>query len=354
MQGRAAIKLGRGAAGGGSLLSRRTSHGILLPQWRHGRVRRSGDRTPIFISLILIGAIASGYMVRSITAAVAAYTVGIVALLSLFYSFCNPEVCYSTGVDGLEPVRLGYFFTCLCIGGISGNYTWTKVEPRGPLLYILSAVTISVMAYYPVVFTIAGTRLIAPLDPLPVLAIVALPSVVFVQDHKGERLEARHGGPRCWRNLLLVLDNDRDREAVPSTDILPGSLVPSDATLAAGIGCLVVRRSRSCPCEHLQAPRPVQQSALRHPDSALLDGRLPARRIGGSHATAAERGRSPSPYAIGPTVYAGGFATQSIVRPAAVSVTVSFAGTNASSIESDNFLSLPAWGSIPPLLRRWD
>ena len=46
----------------------------------------------------------------------------------------------------------------------------------------------------------------------------------------------------------------------------------------------------------------------------------------------------PSSFAIGPSAYAGGFATQSIVRPEAVSVTVSFAGTNASSIEANNFL----------------
>jgi hypothetical protein len=137
-------------------------------------------RTPVFISLILVGALISGYLIKSITAAVAAYTIGILVLLSLLYTFCNPEVCYSTGVDGLEPLRLGYFFTCLCIGGTSlGNYTRTRIKPRGMLLYVLSGVTMSVMAYYPVVFTIAGTRLVAPLDPLPVLVIVALPCIAL-------------------------------------------------------------------------------------------------------------------------------------------------------------------------------
>jgi len=206
----------------------------------------SGDRTPIFISLILIGAIASGYMVKSITATVAAYTVGIVVLLSLFYSFCNPEVCYSTGVDGLEPLRLGYFFTCLCIGGTPlGNYTRTKVEPRGPLLYVLSAVTISVMAYYPVVFTIAGTRLIAPLDPLPVLAIIALPSIVFAgRITKANGWKLGIAVPVLANLLLVAITIGIARQYLPQISFLV-SLILIDGTLAAGIGCLVVRRSRS-------------------------------------------------------------------------------------------------------------
>ncbi|MDA4114843.1 MAG: hypothetical protein OK474_12435 [Thaumarchaeota archaeon] len=300
----------------------------------------SGDRTPIFISLILIGAIASGYLTKSITAAIAAYNTGIVVLLSLFYTFCIPEVCYSTGTDGLEPLRLGYFFTCLCIGGISlGNYTRTRVKPRGLLLYILSAVTISVTAYYPVVFTIAGTRLIAPLDPLPVVAIVALPSIVFagrITQANGWKLGMAI--PVLASLILIAMTTGIARQYLPQISSLV-SLILVDTTLAAGIGRLVVRRSRS-PAFASISRHLVLSNRLLYVTLVLLFSTAAFLPDASAAVTPQRPGvGASSPYAIGPTVYAGGFATQAIVRPEAVSVTVSFEGTNASNIETDNFLS---------------
>jgi hypothetical protein len=342
MQGSAAVKLGLVAllAAAPSYVVERITEYYFLNGDPVAFYALSGDRTPIFISLILTGAIASGYLIRSITAAVAAYTTGIVVLLSLFYTFCNPEVCYSTGVDELEPLRLGYFFACLCIGGTSlGNYTRTKVKPRGLMLYVLSAVTISVMAYYPVVFTIAGTRLIAPLDPLPVLAIVALPSIVFAgRITKANGWKLGMAIPVLANLILVAITLGIARQYLPQIALLV-SLILVDATLAAGIGCLVVRRSRSPAfasiSKHLVLSNKLLYVALivLFSTAAFLPD-----------ASAAVAPQQPSegassPFAIAPTVYAGGFATQSIVRPQAVSVTVSFAGTNASSIESDNFLS---------------
>src|SRR3989442_3980817 len=119
-------------------------------------------------------------MVEKLSAVAAAYTTGIVILISVLYSLCAPNVCYSNGIDGLEPLRVFYFFSCLGIVGTSiGNYYRTKSQRTGRALAVISAATISAVAYYPVGFTIAGTRLIAPLDPIPELAVVAPLSFVF-------------------------------------------------------------------------------------------------------------------------------------------------------------------------------
>jgi hypothetical protein len=342
MQGGSVVKLGLVAllAAAPSYIFERVTEHFFLDGNTVAFFAFSELRTPVFISLILVGALASGYLIKSITAAVAAYTIGILVLLSLLYTFCNPEVCYSTGVDGLEPLRLGYFFTCLCIGGTSlGNYTKTKVKPRGVLLYVLSGVTMSVMAYYPVVFTIAGTRLVAPLDPLPVLVIVALPCIVLA----GRITEAS-----SWRlgmsipvlaNVLLVaITIGIARQYLPQISFLV-ALILADAVLAAGTGCLLGMRPRSAALASI-AKKLVLSNKLLYVTLIVLFSTaafLP-------DASAAVTPQQPSegaasPFAIGPTVYAGGFATQSIVRPEAVSVTVSFAGTNASAIEADNFLS---------------
>src|SRR5437867_7656323 len=48
----------------------------------------SGDRTPIFITLLLLAALFSGYTVENLSAVAAAFIVGIVILISLLYSLC--------------------------------------------------------------------------------------------------------------------------------------------------------------------------------------------------------------------------------------------------------------------------
>jgi hypothetical protein len=82
----------------------------------------SGDRALLFIISIIVGAIVAGAMVESLGKAIAAYSSGILVLLALLYVVCEPKVCYSTGMDGLEPLRVAYFFACLgIVGAAAGN-----------------------------------------------------------------------------------------------------------------------------------------------------------------------------------------------------------------------------------------
>ena len=300
----------------------------------------SGDRTPIFISLLLLAALVSGYIVDNLSAVTAAFTVGIVILISLLYSLCAPNVCYSTGIYGLEPLRVFYFFSCLGIAGTSiGNYYRTKSQRTGPALAVISAATIGAVAYYPVVFAIAGTRLVAPFDPIPELAVVALLSFVFagrITQASGWKVGLTT--PVAANLFLLAISLGIAGRYLPQ--IFPVVTLLIVATLlGAGIGSLAVRKSRSSssgiPDRLVRSNRLVYvalllallSTAVFMPDAT--SGVTPQQTSGG-----------PSPsYAIGPSVYVGGFMTQNFIRPKGVSVTVDFAGTNLSSIERDNYLS---------------
>src|SRR5215467_9770135 len=80
----------------------------------------SGLRVELFISSMLLAAVIAGYLLDGLPVA-AAYTSAILILLSLFFVFCRPRVCFNAGPDRLEPLRMGYFFSCLGLVGVSAG-----------------------------------------------------------------------------------------------------------------------------------------------------------------------------------------------------------------------------------------
>ena len=296
----------------------------------------SGERTTLFVALVLLAALGSGYAIRSFPATVAAYTTGIVVLLLLLYAFCITKVCYSTGFDGLEPLRVGFFLSCLGISGIwIGNYARTRAEWKGPWLFVASAAAIGAMTYLPVVFTVAGTSVLAPLAPIPVLVIVGLPSLVFA---------GRITSAANWKAGLCVSVGPSLLVLVVTLGIAGQyllqiswvvSLIIVAALAGAIVGCVVATK-QSWPYKSLVRSNRLLYVALLvlmlstvffMPDAVA--GVTPQQPVAGS----------ASAFVIGPSVYAGGFATQSFLRLEGVSVSVSFAGTNVSAIQPDNFLS---------------
>jgi hypothetical protein len=301
----------------------------------------SSDRTSLFLISILAGAVVAGWAFKSLSAdLLASYVAGIVVLLALLYYFCNTRVCYSAGVDGLEPVRVAYFFSCLAIVGISiGYYAGTRKETTGKSLLLVGAATIGAIAYYPVVFTVAGTRLLPPFSPFPVLAVVALLSfgmAAKMAHTSGMKVGA---GVTVLSNvlLLLVTIGIARQYFVWILPIIASLLATGviSALLGGWLGSSSTRSPTSSLSRHLVGSNAPALAALILvllmmtlfiPDATA--GVIPQ-----------EKGNSTPSYAFGTTAYAGGFMTQSFLRLEGVSVGVSFAGTNASSIQPDNFLS---------------
>lgn len=302
----------------------------------------SGDRTWLFIVSILAGAVIAGSLFKTLSAElVASYVAGMAVLLALLYYFCDPRVCFSGGLDGLEPVRVAYFFSCVAIAGISiGCYARTRHEVTGRSLLVVGAATISAVAYYPVVFTVAGTRLLSPFSPFPVLAVVALLSFgVAARMAYTSGMKAGVGVTILSDTTLLLVTIGIARQYL--VEILPvvASLLAAgaiSALLGGWLGGASTRSPSSFSSRHAARSNAPALAALLlvllmmplfMPDATA--GVIP------QEAT----GHSTSSYVFGTTVYAGGFMTRSFLRLKGVSVGVSFAGTNASSIQPDNFLS---------------
>jgi len=306
----------------------------------------SGNRAPLFIVSILVGAIVAGAVVEDIGKAIAAYSSGIVVLVALLYIFCESKVCYSTGMDGLEPLRIAYFFGCLgIVGAVAGNRARDTSGPqfgggRAIRDLVLPATTITVISYYPIMFTFAGTRLLAPLDPFPLLVVVALTSMVIAA--KTSKVRGRSlavAVPTLANVLLLLIASGIAREyfagVVPiATEVVGVAFASSFA------GALLGSRSRD---STLPSLRVLQSDGLIWASVVLVlilmlvfvpdatSNVIP----GGSTGLAANL-TAP---VFGPLVYAGGFMPGAFARPTGVASTVSFAGTNASSIQTDNFLA---------------
>jgi hypothetical protein len=302
----------------------------------------SGDRTWLFIISILVGAIIAGSLFKTLSAdLVASYVAGIAVLLSLLYHFCNPQVCYSTGFDDLEPLRVAYFFSCVAIAGISiGCYARTRHETTGKSLLVVRAATVGAIAYYPVIFTVAGARLLSPFSPFPALAVVALLSfgIAATMTHTCG-MNAGVGVTVLSNVVLMLVAIGIAREYF--IEILPVAA----SFLAAGIisallgGWLGSASARSPSCSISRRLTKSNAPALAALLLVLLMTIVFTPDATASVIPKEATGQSTSPYVFGTTVYAGGFMTQSFLRLKGVSVRVSFAGTNASSIQLNNFLS---------------
>jgi len=127
----------------------------------------SGPRIWLFVALILAGSIAAGVLLKSFVPAAICSVLGVTGLLFLLYIFCLPKVCYSTGADGLEPLRMGLDLSSIgAVGASMGAYARPgRPSPSGLPFAVVSFATFVAIAYYPVIFTLAGTRLLGSLPP---------------------------------------------------------------------------------------------------------------------------------------------------------------------------------------------
>jgi hypothetical protein len=294
----------------------------------------SSLRTPLFITLVLLAAIESGYAVESLKMTIGAFILGVVVLVSLLYVFCPPRGCYSTGLDGLEPLRVGYFLACLGTAGASmGHYARTREEIAGRFRWFVVAANIGAITYYPVVFTVAGTKLLAPIAPIPVVAIVFIPSLVFA---------GRITRTSNWRvgflitavaNLLvLAVTLGIARQYLPQISSLV-YLMLAASLIGTAVGCATAKSSGYGPL--LASNKLLSATVLILLLSTVVF--LPDAVAGVAPTTPTDG--AASGFVIGPSVYVGGFDTQPFIRPESVAVSMSFAGTNVSSIQPDNYLS---------------
>ena len=287
-------------------------------------------RLTFFIAYIGASSFVFGRRSKSIVLAWAAYSAFLAGLYFLLYVGCNPAVCYSAGVDGLEPLRSYSFFLAeglatLYAGHPSAGTTRSEAAlGSGAAFYAL--------AYYPFMFTVAGAKILAPLFPLSVLAMLS--AVAFITSaralNRGEGRLAALALPLVGSVVLSALSIGAAPQYLPEeavsiltmlAAVVAGSIL--GATGVAGRSGVGLRLGRSRAATVVMIVFLVLSIGVVTPDAVV--------------GTAPKLG-SGSYYFLTPVV-AGGFNAAPNLVTTGVASNFSFRGTDPSAIQSDNFLA---------------
>ncbi len=296
----------------------------------------SGNRWGLFITLILTGALLAGLFLKEFRLVTVSYLAGVCALISLFYIFCDPKVCYSTGLDGLEPLRMAYFFGCIAVAGSTvGVMRGPRGQIVGPLAVALGIAVFTAVSYLPVIYTVGGTNLLYPFHPWPLVALLLLLSFsvgAIVSSRAGRAYGV--ATPVVALAIVIGLSSGIANQYPAYVVQLTALLLP--VALAGGLAGTYAANMSSH--DFLRALAPSTKVFLVVVLLAILL-MLPS-------TPDAVAGVSPTPptgqtsqLGFASPVYAGGFMSGGLIRSQAVAVNVTFAGTNASAIQSDNYLS---------------
>jgi hypothetical protein len=136
----------------------------------------SSLRLYFFIAYLGIASFLLGRYSKSIRQAWLTYSASVLGLFTLlFFLGCNPKVCYNAGVDGLEPLREISFFLTEGLALSTAGFARRGISKREYLLGYGFA--FYAIAYYPVIFSVAGVRLVPQFSPLPVIFLVSMLSL---------------------------------------------------------------------------------------------------------------------------------------------------------------------------------
>jgi len=294
----------------------------------------SGWRLVLFIIIAVAGSISAGALLKQLWGAAIAEIIGLVGFLVAVYALCDPRVCYATGPGGLEPLRFGFF-----LGSVTTAGSALGVTIRGRALsrlghFVAGFSGFAAFGFYPVIFTFAGTKLLPPFHPwaaATLLGVAGVTIAVTVSLSLGPRLG--FATPVLSLATLFAISAGIASAYISSisSDIITFALV---VVASACIGAMLVRKDRPL-AEHHSSWFSSAFAAglvlvlllmlLLVPDA--VNGVLPA-----------SAGPSGT-LVMGTPVYLGAYMDAPAGHASGAEVTVSFAGTNASAIQADNFLS---------------
>jgi hypothetical protein len=290
----------------------------------------SSFRLPFFIAYIGVASFIVGWRSRNLVLAWVSYAICLAGLYLLLYAWCNPTVCYSTGVDGLEPLRSYSFFLAEGVALLASGHPARRESGNQSLLGSVAAYY--ALAYYPFMFTVAGAKMLAPLAPFPVLGMLfALSFIVSAKTLNQGR------GPLVGLALLLVDYLVLSALSIGVAAQSPGEEVSSILTMLAvvaaggllGASMLVGGSRTGMRIGTSKIPTVIMivflvlSIGVITPDAVV--GTAP--RLGSNR------------YTFLAPVVAGGFNAAPNLVTTGVASNFSFQGTDPSSIQADNFLA---------------
>ena len=294
----------------------------------------SGWRLVLFITVAVVGSISAGALLGQLWGPAIAEIAGLVGFFVAVYALCDPRVCYATGPEGLEPLRFGFFLGSVTTAG-SGLGAVIRGKALSRLGHFVTGFSgFFASGFYPVIFTFAGTKLLSPFHPWAAAILLGMAGVtisVTVSLSLGPRLG--FATPVLSLATLFALSVGIATAYINSisVDITFYALI---VIASACVGAFLVRKDRPWTDRHRSGFSGafvtglilvMLMMLLLAPDA--VNGVLPA-----------SAGSSES-LVMGAPVYLGAYMDAPAGHASGAEVTISFAGTNASSIQADNFLS---------------
>jgi len=293
----------------------------------------SGWRLILFIVFALTGSVGSGLLIKRAWRAAATQWLAITCCMALFFYLCDSRVCFSAGPDGLEPLRLGLFLGSVSFSGATLGVAarHSQTSPSASLLGGFFGMV--AVGFYPVVYLFAGAKLLPPFDPwisAVLLAVATFPVAVATAVTYGSRSGVLL--PVVSMGVLFL--------------ILFGIAVTylQDILADFGILALVVAITAAAGTA-LAKERRTLVAAHRHEFSTLLGvGIMLVLAMMLLTTPDAVNGivpnsGTPATLGQGTPVYSGAFMEGPAGHAQGAGITVSFSGTNVSSIQPDNYLS---------------
>ncbi|QQG48157.1 MAG: hypothetical protein HY247_05215 [archaeon] len=279
---------------------------------------------------------AAGYIVgrssKGLARSWAVYLMSVVVFLWLVYSACSPRLCYNTGVDGLEPLRMGSIFAAVGIASVFSGWALRQEEPRKGEVMLAGGAAFYAIAYHPVVFSLAGAGILPPLDPTAVYAFLAgLGWVVSksLPEEFGVFGVLRRFAVSTAAILVLLAVS----EGIAGHYITQELWFLASAALASAGGAFVgAAQSR------VSAKWGKRFYAVLILFVLLVTLVVWPDAVAGQVLTSTDPLR-PAAYSYVTPYYVGGFMSSPMVRPTAVTLDVSFAQGDASSIPGGGFLA---------------
>ena len=293
----------------------------------------SGWRLILFIVFALAGSVGSGLLIRRAWGAVVTQWAAITCCMVLFFYLCDPRVCFSAGPDGLEPLRLGLFLGSISFSGASLGVAGRHREISSPASLLGGLFGMVAVGFYPVVYTLAGVGLLPPFHPwvsAVILAVATFPVAAATAITHGTRSGALL--PVVSMGFLFLISFGVAVAYLQGviTDFGILALVVAVTAIA---GAALVKERRSLVLAHrvelstllgVGIILVLAMMLLTSPDA--VNGVVPA-------------SGTPATISQGTPVYSGAFMEGPAGHAQGAGITVSFSGTNVSSIQPDNYLS---------------
>jgi hypothetical protein len=290
----------------------------------------SSFRLPFFIAYIGVASFVVGWRSKNLILAWASYAVCLAGLYLLFYVGCNPTVCYSKGIDGLEPFRSYSFFLAEGVALLASGYPAQRASRSESLLG--SAAAYYALAYYPVMFTVAGAKMLAPLAPFPVLGMLfALTFIISA------RTLSQGEGWLVGLTLLLVDYLVLSALSIGTAAQYPGEEVSSILMMLAAVvsgGLLGASKLVGGSRNGMRLGTSGIPTVIMIAFLVLSIGVITPDAVVG---TAPKLGSSSYYFQV--PVVAGGFNAAPNLVTTGVASNFSFQGTDPTSIQPDNFLA---------------